>query len=223
MIEQIAARFYRMEIPLPNMALKSVNSYVIKGGRRNLIIDTGLDVAECKVALQTNLDKLGVDLTKTDLFLTHFHIDHFGLVPTLINNKPTIYFNRAEYDMVDRIRSGYLVSELRRSTLTSGFPEDEIENVIGFSPVYRHMGKRSLFVFLTDGEEIDIGGYRFKCVMTPGHSRRHMCLYEASKKLLISGDHILKEITPVIMARSDAYDPLARYLLSLNKIFKLDI
>ena len=42
MIEEIASNFFRMEIPLPDTLLRSVNSYVIRDSKRNLIIDTGL-------------------------------------------------------------------------------------------------------------------------------------------------------------------------------------
>ena len=85
MIEEIASDFYRIEIPLPDTLLKSVNSYVIKDRQRNLIIDTGMYNDECFNAMQAALKKLDVDLTKTDFFITHAHGDHIGLV-TQINS-----------------------------------------------------------------------------------------------------------------------------------------
>jgi glyoxylase-like metal-dependent hydrolase (beta-lactamase superfamily II) len=33
-------------------------------------------------------------------------------------------------------------------------------------------------------------------IETPGHSPGHCCLYEPNKRILFSGDHLLKEITP---------------------------
>ena len=71
MIEEIASDFYRIEIPLPETQLKSVNSYVIRDTERNLIIDTGMYNDECFNAMQTALKKLDVDLKKTDFFITH--------------------------------------------------------------------------------------------------------------------------------------------------------
>jgi len=42
-IEQIAEDLYRIEIPLPSdLLLGSINSYVVKGNGRSLIIDTGM-------------------------------------------------------------------------------------------------------------------------------------------------------------------------------------
>jgi glyoxylase-like metal-dependent hydrolase (beta-lactamase superfamily II) len=46
MIEEIAPNMYRTEIPLPRSPLKWLNSYIVKGGDRFLIIDTGFNREE---------------------------------------------------------------------------------------------------------------------------------------------------------------------------------
>ena len=53
---------YRVEIPLPDNPLKAVNSYVIKGQERNLIIDTGMRRRECLDAMQAGLERLRISL-----------------------------------------------------------------------------------------------------------------------------------------------------------------
>ncbi len=83
MIEEIVPNLYRAEIPLPRSPLKWLNSYIVKGGDRFLIIDTGFNRQECLDAMNASLQKLGVDLNKTDFFITHLHADHMGLVGTL--------------------------------------------------------------------------------------------------------------------------------------------
>ena len=83
MVEEISKNLFRAEIPLPRNPLKYTNSYIIKSADRNLIIDTGLNMQECKDAMQTALDELGIDLARTDFFITHLHADHFGLVGSL--------------------------------------------------------------------------------------------------------------------------------------------
>ncbi|GAH19644.1 unnamed protein product, partial [marine sediment metagenome] len=79
------------------------------------------------------------------------------------------------------------------------------------------------FHILKEGDTISIGDYLFKCIETPGHTRGHMCLYEPNKKILMSGDHILIDITPNISLWSDDEDPLKEYLSSLDKVYNLDI
>ena len=76
MIENILANLYRIEIPLPKSPLKALNSNVIKNSERNLVIDTGWNQEECMNAMQSGLKQLGVDIRKTDFFITHLHLDH---------------------------------------------------------------------------------------------------------------------------------------------------
>jgi glyoxylase-like metal-dependent hydrolase (beta-lactamase superfamily II) len=79
------------------------------------------------------------------------------------------------------------------------------------------------FTEVYDGQKIDAGGYKFRCVETPGHSFGHTCLYETAHKILISGDHILSDITPNIQGWSDDWNPLGEYLKSLEKTEDLEV
>ena len=60
MPEEIRRNLYRIEVPLPESPLKSLNSYVIKGKDRNLVIDTGFNRKICLAAMQTGLSTLGL-------------------------------------------------------------------------------------------------------------------------------------------------------------------
>jgi glyoxylase-like metal-dependent hydrolase (beta-lactamase superfamily II) len=79
------------------------------------------------------------------------------------------------------------------------------------------------FTVVNDGDAIDIGNFHFRCVATPGHSPGHTCLYEAEKKILVAGDHILFDITPNITYWVDMEDSLGKYLVSLEKVNTLDV
>ncbi len=74
-----------------------------------------------------------------------------------------------------------------------------------------------------DGDAIRYGDYRFTAVKTPGHTMGHTCLYEPEKKLLVSGDHILFDITPNITCWYGEANPLKQYLASLEKIESLHV
>jgi glyoxylase-like metal-dependent hydrolase (beta-lactamase superfamily II) len=41
---------------------------------------------------------------------------------------------------------------------------------------------------LDDGDVIEIGGFRFRAIATPGHADDHLCLYEADRGWLFTGD-----------------------------------
>ncbi len=221
MVEEILADLYKVEIPLPRNPLKSLNSYIIKGAERNLMIDTGWDQRECMDAMQTGLSSLGVDLKKTDFFITHLHADHLGLLSRLFTETSTIYFNRPE---AERLKSLGRWDDFIDFARMSGFPEEELQAALHSHPGFRYGLKSDLpFRIVKEGDRIGIGEYLFECVETPGHTRGHIGLYEPDKKIFVAGDHILDDITPTIQLWSEDWNPLEEYLASLEKVFRLGI
>src|SRR5512147_136533 len=99
MREEVGAGIYRTEIPLPGNPLRAINSYLIRGEDRWLMIDTGMGRAECREAMMASLGELAVDLEKTDFFITHFHADHLGLVSELARSGSRVYLSRPELDL----------------------------------------------------------------------------------------------------------------------------
>ena len=221
MIEDILPNLFRIKIPLPENPLKYLNSYVIMGSKRNLIIDTGLNRKECLDAMQTGLHELNLDLGETDFFITHLHADHFGLVSRLVTATSKTYFNRPDTEIIEAW--GGWESMINYGG-QNGFPKDALRAALNSHPGYKFSSKWvPELSILGDDDTITIGDYLFKCVETPGHTRGHTCLYEPTKKILISGDHILIDITPNIQCWSDQDDPLKNYLASLDKVHELDV
>lgn len=221
MAQEVTPGLYRLEIPLPKSPLKSLNSYVIKGSGRNLIIDTGLNMKVCGEAMQAGLKRIGVDLRETDFFITHLHADHIGLVSSLVTDTSKIFFNRPE---AENFWGQDAWERVGQFAATVGFPEDEVTAAVDAHPGFKYGGSwRPDFRLLKDGDIIECGDYDFRCVETPGHSRGHICLYEPKQRLLVSGDHILSDITPVIQLWSDNDNPLKNYLRSLDKVSRLDV
>jgi glyoxylase-like metal-dependent hydrolase (beta-lactamase superfamily II) len=221
MVEEILTDLYKIEIPLPKNPLKAINSYVIKNTERNLIVDTGWNQKECMNAMQTGLRELGIDIRKTDFFITHLHADHFGLVSALITDTSKIYFNQPD---ADRFRSGFRLNDFVNFARLNGYPEKELQTALQNHPGLKFRAKADLaFHILKEGDSLSIGDYVFKCIETPGHTLGHMCLYEPNKKILVSGDHILNDITPNIQLWSDEWNPLKEYMASLDKIYELDM
>ncbi len=222
-MEEILPSLYKIEVPLPGSPLKVTNSYVIKGAERSLIVDTGWNQEDCMEALVSGLKECSVDLKQADFFITHMHADHSGLVSSLAAEGARIYFGQADAEI---IRSSTPEHWERMINFASkcGFPREELERAIGNHPGRRYSPDNSLnFCILKDGDTIDIGDYLFKCVETPGHTPGHICLYEPSKKVFICGDHILFGITPNITLSSEEGNPLREYLVSLDKVYDLEV
>ena len=96
MPEEILKNLYWIQIPLPKSPLKILNCYVIKGEKRDLIIDTGFNHPECKEALLNGLAELKINMDNTDILLTHLHSDHTGLVPEIAVEGTRAFLSRDE-------------------------------------------------------------------------------------------------------------------------------
>lgn len=69
---------------------------------------------------------------------------------------------------------------------------------------------------LDDGDVLDLGSIELLVVHTPGHSPGHICLLDKERKILFSGDHILKFTTPNVVN-------LTNFLASLKRLLDIDI
>ena len=221
MIDEVSPGLFCIRIPLPQSPLKYLNSYVIKGADRNLVIDTGFNRQECLQAMREGLAELGVNLKQTDFFITHLHADHFALVSKLASADSRVFFGKTETKFVEAWRGwDPLVEYARRN----GFPEDELQAAWNSHPGFK-FGSEKLpeLTVVNEGETLSLGDYDFTFIETPGHTKGHTCLYDQAKKILVSGDHILRDITPNIQCWWDGEDPLKNYLASLDKVFELDV
>ena len=226
MIEEIVPALYRMEIPLPDSPLKSVNSYVVRGGDRCLIIDTGFNRKECLNEIRSNLQKLGVDMERADIFVTHLHVDHLGLADTLATDKSKVYLNEEEtrHAVFHPEDLAAYWRKLLDVYVANGFPAEDARRSLENHPAVKYgMKGEHPFTTVKDGDVIEVGDFHFRCISTPGHSPGHMCLYESNKRILVAGDHILPEITPNISYWLRMADPLNDYLTNLTKIQSLDV
>jgi glyoxylase-like metal-dependent hydrolase (beta-lactamase superfamily II) len=74
-------------------------------------------------------------------------------------------------------------------------------------------------ILFDDGDRPKVPGWDLTAIWTPGHSPGHLCFYEGSQRLMLTGDHVLPRITPNIPYHPQAgSDPLGDYLGSLDKV-----
>ncbi|MFZ0946362.1 MAG: MBL fold metallo-hydrolase [Syntrophobacteraceae bacterium] len=221
MVEEILPNLYLIKIPLPGSPLGWLNSYVIKGPDRNLVIDTGLNRRECLEAMQAGLGEIEVDLKKTDFYITHMHADHIGLAPILAKDTSTVYINRPDKEYMENWIGWDAIIGFAG---LNGLSAKELQAALSNHPAYKYgIDVPAEASAVDEGDTFRYGGYCFQAVATPGHTRGHTCLYEPEKKVLVSGDHILFDITPNITCWTEKGNPLKSYLASLDKIYGMQV
>jgi len=226
MVEQVYSKpdIYKIYVPLPNNPLKNLNSYLIKGKERNLLIDTGFNQPECYEALSDGLKELNADMNCTDMFITHLHSDHSGLVKKLMTPDTTVYFSKEDYQHLMEYLIGDRWHETDEKYNQEGVPWEVLTNLRRTNPSKVLAAEGAFPVsFVTDGDKVMVDEYEFTCVATPGHTPEHMCLYLESEQLIFLGDHVLFDITPNITIWHGYNDSLGAYMDSLRKVRKLKV
>ena len=217
--------FYCIPINLPNSPLRNLNSYLIKGEERNILIDTGYNHPECREGLLGGLNELEIDMAQTDILLTHLHADHTGLAPEIAVPGTRVFISRAEIPwMFGKTRSElWALDNIKLGR--SGFDMELINNSLR-NASSRNMASNPEFdkyLPIDDGDEFNCGGYTLKALVMPGHTPAHICFWLEEQKTMITGDHVLFDISPNITLWNFVEDSLGDYLKSLQEIDSYDV
>lgn len=217
---QITENLFTFQIPLPNNPLKWLNCYVIKDSNgRNLLIDTGFHCQACQDVLFAGISELELDLSRTDVLLTHMHSDHSGNAGTLHDLGCRILMSRKDHDVI--LHGGWTDSESLYHQ--AGMTPDLLSVVQANNPAALYASRRFPADIVADGDILEYGGYRLECLEVPGHSPGNLCLYCRERRIMFTGDHVLFDITPNITAWSGVYDILYCYLQNLDRIAAYDV
>ena len=217
MTERIAPGLYRIPVPLPGNPLRELNSYLLTGGSRSVLIDTGFRQEACRQALFAGLDELGVDRRDVDVLLTHLHSDHSGLAPEVVGDTGWIYASGPDREYLETMSDARWVQA------------DDFYRAEGFPPELlarnRSNPARALLPVRTDryrtlapGQVVEAGSRRLRCLSVPGHTPGQMCFWDEAEGVLFTGDHVLFDISPNITAWSGMEDALGSYLHSLGTV-----
>jgi len=227
--KEIFPNLYKLRIPLPIPSLRYLNSYLIKAKDQCFLVDTGMCSDEAFNELCRQLAEIRIKPQNlTQILVTHFHIDHVGLISRLRKlSGAKLLVSEKEAQATRLMTSEIDLEHGMHLYEDAGIPMETIDQMLGSTPshlyfeIYEELGKPSRS--LKNGDEVSIGEYSFRTVWTPGHSPGHICLYEPEQRLLMAGDHILLTITPHITQWIEEGNPLAEYLISLEKVGELNV
>lgn len=223
MLKEIYPDIWLIQVPLPKSPLRYINSYLIKGDRSHLLIDTGFNCPESEDFLRKSIENTGVDIKDLDIFLTHSHSDHTGLAGKLISPGRTIFTSREALLNINRLTSQESSKAIFKEAHLLGFKE-EVNYYLDIHPGLKFSNDSHIKAqVIGDNHPFKVGVYEFFSISAPGHAPGMMCLYEKNHKILFSGDHILDKITPNISCWSLDTNPLMDYFQSLQKVADLPV
>lgn len=216
MIEQISNGIFRICIELKGSPLKELNTFLIRRGDKEILIDAGYRTEDCRNQLEGALYALGCDRNRLSVALTHLHSDHAALSPLIAGKEGEILIGKKDLDFGKRFYSGALKESLLKRMLRDGLPEEEIidsDAVEVEAPDFSDSRLRGL----EDGEVLPLGESGLQLISVPGHTPGNAMYWMEKEKILFTGDHILYDISPNITAFPGSKDLLGEYLESLKK------
>jgi glyoxylase-like metal-dependent hydrolase (beta-lactamase superfamily II) len=211
--ERLADDLYA--IPLPLHDGSPVNAYVAVAQDGLWLIDGGLDTEECQSILRAGIARLGYALARDvrGLLITHGHNDHVGAAESVLESGGEVLAHRLEATRGRNV--GFDLSWLQRNGLPAdGYVQDRWRTPVWPDPTR----------LLEDGESLRWGNLDLQVVWCPGHTPGLVCLYEASRALLFTTDHVMRRAPAPIGVRSgDGENPLREYLESVAKLKSLNV
>lgn len=233
--ETILKGLYAITIPTP-FPVGDVFAYLALGSDAAplTLIDCGVRTDEARAALQAGLEACGVTFRDIErVVISHHHTDHLGFaaeiaaesgaeicahrlcVPWLEQPEPT----RRAFD-------AYLQPIFREG----GVPEDVIKG-IEFISAYLGSFVQPTRVTrtLAEGDQLELLSRTWQVYHTKGHAGDLICLYQPEARVLLSSDHLLRDISsnPLIEPPESLDQPrpqrLLDYLDQLQRIAQLDI
>lgn len=241
---QIAEGVFQFQVPMPrdplvpDGGLRYTFVYAVKAPQGWVLIDAGMNTDAGFQALRKQLSEAGVPLRDIVLLIvTHAHHDHAGLA----NRVKEVTGARVAMHRLDSPGTGnpslyhrtWDAEAARRFLVSHGFPPEEAKEASETSRrrpgssqpqrEHRQWEPPLVDVRYEGGEEVlpDSGLW---ARWTPGHTAGHLCVHDARRRLLFSGDHVLPSITPhVSLSPGEKGDPLGAFLESLRGLSGLDV
>ncbi len=224
---EIFPKLYWMRTQLP-FDLDHVNIWLLQGSKGFTIVDTGFNYPDTLASWEAVFKNVIGTGSVENIFITHFHPDHFGLGGWLAERTGiTVHMTAPEYNIARALTSDDAEKQLdaiyRPYYISAGLSKEQVEEMLGRRFTYKKVVSHipSTFKEVKPDETVTLGDKEWLIIGGYGHSPQHASLYNAADKIFIVGDMVLPDISPNISFFPDKYfadDPLGVYLATLDDI-----
>jgi glyoxylase-like metal-dependent hydrolase (beta-lactamase superfamily II) len=212
-----------------------VNVYALEDEGGWALFDCGIGTPEGEAALRAGATAQAIDLMRcTRLFVSHGHVDHYGMAQTLAEQSGApVFIHPADAPKAVGPDSWPARAHLYRAYLAlQGLPEEQLERV---SAMGRFTGKYSRRIEpararpLAGGEHLRFRHFEAEVLHLPGHTPGLVCLWDSGHRVLFADDHVLARTSPNPFLELLGDGPvhtsraLVNYFASVRKAVALDV
>ena len=187
---------------------------IVEPGKRALLIDTGWYEITGTRFIDEIVERWDVPWEHIEIFLTHFHIDHEGNLAYCLRKGAREVLHGPHMPVTPQRVEEFCVQSGTRRAQDFGIRMN-VKSVGGrleeslYYPRYE--------VELHEWDHVQIAGYDFVPVFTPGHACDHVCLYEVNERFMFTGDHVTHGAPGLYQLRADEHC-IMKYLQSFDRI-----
>jgi len=224
--ERVLPGVWRLRLPLPWPGVPHCNAWALAAGDGIVLVDTGMHEPGSMANLDRALDQVDLRLEQVRLLVcTHAHADHYGQAAPIVERAGCELWLHPDHGHMTATLEDPDAALARRVEVArqSGVPEEPLRH---FAQERRERGVGIADVVepareLVDGVRVssDLGDWTVH--ETPGHAPSHVCLFQAERRLLISGDHLLGRLS-LYFDYGYTADPAGEFLRSLEVVDRLD-
>ena len=224
--ERVIPGLWRLRLPLPLPGVPHCNAWALSAGDGLVLVDTGMHEPGSMTDLERAFEQVGLSVDDVRLVVcTHAHIDHWGQAATICDRAGCEMWMHPNHQHGFAAATDPEAAVARRVEIgrQSGVPEAALAR---YAERARELPSGIARVIepnraLVDGVTIETDLGVWSAVETPGHAPSHVCLFQAERRLVISGDHLLGRISQYF-DYGWTPDPIGEFLSSLDRVGRLD-
>jgi glyoxylase-like metal-dependent hydrolase (beta-lactamase superfamily II) len=221
---EVAPGIHWLSMPLP-FQLDHINLWLLQDGNDWSIVDTGIGNAETRSLWERILEKKHVER----VVVTHYHPDHAGNAAWLCKRYDApLWMTQGEYLTAHAVRaasSGYTADAVLAVFRKNGLDEERAARMRGPRNRYAELVPEFPLSYrrIIEGDEVPIGGSRWRAIVGHGHAPEHLSLYSKALNTVIAGDMLLSTISTNVSVWSidPEGDPLRLFLDSIARYREL--
>jgi glyoxylase-like metal-dependent hydrolase (beta-lactamase superfamily II) len=189
------------------------------------VVDPGWDAPANRRLLTDAVTAFGGPVRQ--VVVTHLHPDHLGLAGFLreTTGAPVLLHEAEQAD----VQAESSVDPLDPATVEGrldewGVPADRRPELRRLDPsVQAADPPATADVVVRHGDRLDVPGWSLRVLHTPGHTRGSMCLHDAGRGLLLTGDTVLPTVYPGVgLGGRGPTNPIDDHLASLASLAALE-
>ena len=224
-LQRVAPGVHWLSMPLP-FQLNHINLWALEDADGWTLVDTGIGNAQTRELWERILQT--VKKVKR-VIITHYHPDHAGNADWLCGRFGVeLWTTQGEYLTAHAVReraAGYTTEAVLSVFRKNGLDEERVRAMSSnrnryaeLVPEFPHSYRR-----IIEGDEVEMGGHRWRAFIGHGHAPEHMSLYSDKLNAVIAGDMLLSTISTNVSVWSidPEGDPLRLFLDSLEQYREL--